>query len=65
MSKLNTMAVLSPVLVFCLSELASGQMRERADIAPAHQWQLEDLYASDEAWEAAKKDLAELMGQIG
>ena len=46
MSKLNTVAMLSPVLVFCLSDIASGQMRERSDIALACQWKLEDLYAS-------------------
>jgi oligoendopeptidase F len=65
MSKLNTVAMLSPVLVFCLSEIASGQMRERSDIAPAYQWKLEDLYASDRAWEQAKDVLAERLGQIG
>ena len=64
MSKLNTVAVLSPVLVFCLSEIASGQMRERSDIAARYQWKLEDLYASDEAWEKAKAQLADDLGQI-
>lgn len=64
MSKLNTVAVLSPVLVFCLSEVASGQMRERSDIALACQWKLEDLFASDQAWETAKDALAEQLGQI-
>lgn len=65
MSKLNTVAMLSPVLVFCLSEIASGQMRERSDIAAAYQWKLEDLYASDQAWEQAKDELAVNLGQIG
>jgi len=64
MSKLNTVAFLSPVLVFCLSDIVSGQMRERSDIAPAHQWKLEDLYSSDQAWEKAKDQLAESLGQI-
>ncbi|UCD51548.1 MAG: oligoendopeptidase F [Phycisphaerales bacterium] len=64
MSKLNTVAVLSPVLVFCLSEIASGQMRERSEVAPACQWKLEDLYPSDQAWEQAKNKLAENLGQI-
>ena len=64
MSKLNTVAMLSPVLVFCLSEAASGQMQERSEIAPAYQWRLEDLYPSDEAWEQAKEVLAARLGQI-
>ncbi len=64
MSRFNTVAVLSPVLVLCLSELASGQMRERSDIAPAYQWRLEDLYRSDEAWNAAKEELAGRLDQI-
>ena len=64
MRKLNTVAVISPVLVFCLSELASGQIRERADIAPACQWNLEDLYVSDQAWERAKTELVNQLGQI-
>ncbi|MDI9433826.1 MAG: oligoendopeptidase F [Planctomycetota bacterium] len=64
MSKLNTVAMLSPVLVFCLSEAASGQMQERSEIAPAYQWRLEDLYPSDEAWEQAKEALAARLGQI-
>ena len=49
MSKLNTVAVLSPVLVFCLSEATSGQTRDRSDIAAPYLWKLEDLYASDAA----------------
>ncbi len=64
MSKLNTVAMLSPVLVFCLSEAASGQMQERSEIAPAYQWRLEDLYPSDEVWEQAKEALAARLGQI-
>lgn len=64
MSKLNTVAMLSPVLVFCLSEAVSGQMRERSEIAPAHQWRLEDLYPSDQAWEQAKEALAGRLDRI-
>ena len=64
MSKLNTVTVLSPVLVFCVSEVASGQMRKRSDIASACLWKMEDLYASDQAWKEAKDALAERLGQI-
>jgi len=64
MSKLNTVAMLSPVLVFCLSETVSGQMRQRSDIEPPHLWKLEDLYVSDQAWEQAKEELAGQLDQI-
>lgn len=64
MSKLNTVAVLSPVLVFCLSEVASGQVRDRSEIAETYQWKLEDLYPSDQAWEQAKEALAARLDQI-
>ena len=33
-------------------------MRERAEVPPAQQWRLEDLYASDQAWKQAKDELA-------
>ncbi len=64
MSKLNTVAMLSPVLVFCLSEVASGQVRDRSEIAETYQWKLEDLYPSDQAWEQAKEALADRLDQI-
>jgi oligoendopeptidase F len=64
MTKLDAVAVLSPVFFFCLSEVVSAQMRERAEIAPAYQWKLEDLYASDEAWEKAKNELAGRLDEI-
>jgi oligoendopeptidase F len=37
---------------------ARGQMRQRADIAPAYQWRLDDLYPSDAAWRQAKEEQA-------
>ncbi len=64
MGKLNTVAMLSPVIVFCLSEAVSGQMRQRSEIPPAHTWRLEDLYPSDEAWEQAKEELAGRLDEI-
>ena len=65
MNKLNTVAMLSPVLVFCLSEAASGQMKERSEIAEVYQWKLEDLYPSDQVWEQAKEELAGRLDAIG
>ena len=64
MSKLDAICVLSPVLVFCLSERASGQVRERSDVPPSCQWKLEDLYATDDAWTQAKDELAGRLEQI-
>ena len=41
--------------------LSFGQLlaetRERSDVALKDQWKLEDLYASDEAWNKAKEKL--------
>ena len=51
-------AVLSPVMT------AEGQPRDRAGVGDRYKWNLADLYASDEAWRAAKdkvvKDMATL-----
>jgi oligoendopeptidase F len=41
-----------------LAGYSSGQMRQRAEVPPAEQWRLEDLYPSDEAWRQAKQELA-------
>ncbi len=64
MSKLNTAAMVSPVLVFRASEAASGRTRQRADIETSHLWKLEDLYASDQAWEQAKDELTGTLDRI-
>ncbi len=41
-----------------------GQMQQRADIPAAHQWKLEDLYPSDDAWRQAKTDLAGRLDEV-
>lgn len=41
-----------------------GQMQERAKIPAAHQWQLEDLYPSDEAWRQAENGLAGRLDEV-
>ncbi len=64
MTRLDAIAVLSPVVFFCLSEGVSAQTRERSEIAPAYQWKLEDMYSSDQAWEQAKDDLAGRLDEI-
>ncbi|MBP7050512.1 MAG: oligoendopeptidase F [Phycisphaerae bacterium] len=41
-----------------------GQMQQRADLPAAHQWRLEDLYPSDDAWKQAKMDLASRLDEV-
>jgi oligoendopeptidase F len=41
-----------------------GQTLQRAEIPAAHQWKLEDLYPSDEAWRQAKTDLAGRLDEV-
>ncbi len=64
MSKLDAMAVLTPMLVCCFSEEVSGQVRERSHVPLSCQWKLEDLYASDAAWTQAKDELATRLDEI-
>ncbi len=45
--------------LFALSnQQAVAQIRERSQIDPKYQWQLEDIYPTIEAWEEAKTSLA-------
>ena len=46
------------MVISLMAEGGPGQMRQRAEVPAAHQWKLEDLYASDDAWRQAKSDLA-------
>lgn len=41
-----------------------AQTRPRAEVPLAHQWRLEDLYPSDEAWREAKDELADRLDAI-
>ncbi len=53
----NIFIVLIALFIFFQTQVFS-QFRERAEIAPKYTWKLEDLYASDQIWEQAKKDWA-------
>ena len=46
------------------AEAGRAQMRQRAEIPPEHQWRLEDLYSSDEAWKQSKDELAGQLDNI-
>ncbi|HLB72600.1 MAG TPA: oligoendopeptidase F [Sedimentisphaerales bacterium] len=55
MSRILRMLVISAALsVFAQ---ANAQTRERCDISVKETWRLEDLYASDQAWNQAKENL--------
>jgi len=57
MKKLAIRSTLLVIVVLCQSQLYA-QTRERADIAQEDTWKLEDIYESDEAWAAAKDQVA-------
>ena len=44
---------------------ASAQTRERASVPDQYKWNLTDIYPTDEAWRAAKDDVAKRIGEIG
>jgi oligoendopeptidase F len=46
-----------------MATLATTQLRQRNEIAPAHTWNLSDIYPSWEAWEAGRVELEGLIGQ--
>lgn len=46
------------------AESGWGQMQDRAQVPQAHQWRLEDLYASDATWRQAKDQAAGRLDEI-
>jgi len=53
------------LVVLAFSQVAVlSQTRERAEVPAEHTWKLEDLYASDQAWDEAKQKLAAQFSQI-
>jgi oligoendopeptidase F len=45
-------------LLAALAAAAPASGRERSEVPDRHKWNLSDLYPSDEAWKAAREDLA-------
>ncbi|MHC4344412.1 MAG: oligoendopeptidase F [Planctomycetota bacterium] len=58
MNRVFTFVVGVTVLVVFSQTRVLCQTRERSEISAEHTWKLEDLYASDEAWNNAKEKLA-------
>jgi len=53
---LNVIIILITVFGFSQAQVLA-QTRERAEVSAKYKWKLEDLYASDEAWNKAKQEL--------
>ncbi|HNS22051.1 MAG TPA: oligoendopeptidase F [Sedimentisphaerales bacterium] len=65
MKRLGLLGGLMMTMVISLSARGGwGQTLQRAEIPAAHQWKLEDLYPSDEAWRQAKTDLAGRLDEV-
>ena len=57
--------IIISLVVLAFSQVAVlSQTRERAEVPAEHTWRLEDLYASDEAWNESKQKLAAQFSQI-
>ena len=62
---MRMMRVAVAVIVVALAASAGfAQSKERADIPEAAKWRLTDLYASDEAWRAAKDKLVARIPEV-
>ncbi len=60
---LNVIIVLIAVFGFSQTQVL-GQTRERAEVPEQYQWTLEDLYASDQAWNKAKQELVAQFDEV-
>jgi len=59
MDKVARITIAAAIVVAAFSQPpVLSQDRERSEIAAEHKWKLEDLYASDQAWNEAKQTLA-------
>ncbi|MHC4565932.1 MAG: hypothetical protein ACYTE3_09255, partial [Planctomycetota bacterium] len=65
MNKVPGIVITASTAVFALSQTQTiSQARERSEIPPESKWKLEDLYASDQAWNDAKQKLAGQFDEI-
>jgi oligoendopeptidase F len=60
---LNIVVILITVFAFTQTQVLA-QTRERKEVPEEYQWKLEDLYASDQAWNEAKKELVAQFDEI-
>jgi len=65
MNRLQSIIIIISTTVFAFSQTqALSQTRERSQIPAEHKWKLEDLYASDQAWNTAKQELAAQFDEV-
>jgi oligoendopeptidase F len=68
MKKLSSIIIVLIAIFGCsqtqVQEQVQPQTRERAEIPEKFKWKLEDLYASDEAWNKAKQELADQFDEV-
>ncbi len=60
---LNVIIILITVFAFSQAQVLA-QTRERAEVPEQYKWKLEDLYASDEAWNKAKQELVAQFDEV-
>ena len=60
---LNVIIILITVFAFSQAQVLA-QTRERAEVSEQYKWKLEDLYASDQAWNKAKQELAAQFDEV-
>jgi oligoendopeptidase F len=60
---LNVIFLLNTVITFSPTQVLA-QTRERAEVSDKYKWNLEDLYSSDEEWNAAKQELVAQFDQV-
>jgi len=60
---LSVIIILTTVFAFSQTQVLS-QTRERAEVPIEYRWKLEDLYASDEAWNKAKQELVAQFDEV-
>ncbi|HUU20142.1 MAG TPA: oligoendopeptidase F [Sedimentisphaerales bacterium] len=60
---LNVIIILITVFAFSQAQVL-GQTRERAEVPEQYKWKLEDLYASDQAWNKAKQELVAQFDEV-
>jgi len=65
MKRLGLLGGLMMTMAISLSaDMGRGQVQNRAEVPTAHQWKLEDLYPSDDAWRQAKTELAGRLDEV-
>jgi len=63
MNKVLNVIILITVFAFSQAQVLA-QTRERAEVSAKYKWKLEDLYASDQAWNKTKQELAAQFDEI-